>query len=402
MKRWIELALFAVSPLSALLAAPLLARGLGPDGRGDFALALAVFSLGATLGNFGQTERVGSLLRDRGSISFWPSRILVFSASTAASCVAFISMLMLGLDPKTALVVSLAIPISSLGLLLRAIAVAAGRVLLLAIQAAVPSVFRVAMLGLLFVSVGLTTYLATLVTVCTSIAGILLVRIALSASGDIQAKSLNHRGAPASEVRRDIYTCAVQGLPIVGFTLCVAVMLRADIFMLTALSTGDQVGFYAATVAITEAALAISAAFKNRMQAAVYTDDALPRVRHEGIVMVSLLGPAIVGGQLVAEPFIIHFFGSPFAPAIPAFRVLLFAAAAQMLLDCAQGLLAVLGRQRAMLATSAFGAVITIGSLAVLIPAFGAVGAAMSSLFAYSAVAATSWFLVVMSLRSGR
>ena len=55
-------------------------------------------------------------------------------------------------------------------------------------------------------------------------------------------------------------------------------MLRADVFILSALSTAQQVGFYAAAVAITESALALSAAFRNRIQAVTYSSRPLANV----------------------------------------------------------------------------------------------------------------------------
>ena len=114
--------------------------------------------------------------------------------------------------------------------------------------------------------------------------------------------------------------------------------------------------------------------------------------------MLGLALPFVVVGTLIAKPFTLAMFGDAFAPAVPALRILIFAAIALMLVDCGQGLLAVLGLRRAMFITSALGAAVTILSLCLLVGRFGAVGAALASLFAYAVVAATSWTLAAINL----
>ena len=305
----------------------------------------------------------------------------------------------LEVDPYTSLAVAATVPISSLGLTWRAEAVALGRVLLLAVQAAAPAVLRLALLAIVFTSDNLTTFTAAAVTMLTTALGILLLRWVLGRRKTAGAQSAKLGSVDRSRFLSDVRTGVAQGLPMLGFTLCGAVMFRADVFMLTALSTPEQVGFYAATVAVTESALALSAAFKNRMQATTYTAKPLANVLRELTVMSALVLPVVTVGELIAQPLTVTMFGEAFAPAVPAFRILIFAAVAQVFLDSGQGLLAVLGQRRAMFSTSALGAGITALILWLMVPRFGAVGAAMASLCAYSVVAATSWILATRLLR---
>ncbi|MDO0972829.1 polysaccharide biosynthesis C-terminal domain-containing protein [Mycolicibacterium frederiksbergense] len=378
----------------------MLARGLGPIGRGEFAIALAVFSLAATLGSFGQAERLSADLRDDVAINSRPRYFIVGCISAVAAIAAWVSVQTLGANISTANAVAVAVPIVSFGLLWRAVAVSQGKSLVLATQAAAPAIVRFLLITLIFATGGLSTFSATATTtLCTSL-GVLYLWLTLRSARPqppASAGALKPRAFFA-----DVKTGVLQGLPVLGFALCTAVSLRADVFLLNALSTPEQVGYYAATVAITESALAVSAAFKNRMQSAAYTDDPIPSVRRELLVMLAIVLPIAALGEAIAHPFTVAMFGVPFAPAVPALRVLIVAAIALMLVDSGQGLLAVLGRRREMFITSAIGAIVTLLALGLLVPHLGAVGAGIASLIAYSTVGVASWFIAVRALRSER
>ncbi|QRZ08334.1 polysaccharide biosynthesis C-terminal domain-containing protein [Mycolicibacterium austroafricanum] len=401
MRRWLELLFFAANPLLALAAAPMLARGLGPDGRGAFALAIAVFSLASTLGNFGQAERYAAALRNgrRGEKSSY--YIIAGVASVTAAIAAFLVMAVaFNAGIVTALAVATAVPVASFGLIWRAVAVSRARTLLLAFQTGGPAAVRLILLAIAFLASALTPFVATALTLFSTALGVFILWRALMRE---QAKS------PPNLVRRlsvDVRTLIPhlrvgisQGLPIVGFTLCTAIMLRLDVFVLSTLSTPAQVGYYAAAVGITESALAISAAFKNRMQAATYSTQPMRNVRRELIVMIAMVLPAVAVGEAIAHPFTVLMFGDSFEPAVPALRVLILSAVGLMLVDSGQGLLAVLGLRRPMLHSSAAGAAVTLGCLWLLVPAHGALGAAIASLLAYTMVGSATWLIATKRIR---
>lgn len=374
----------------------MLARGLGPDGRGEFALAVAVFSLASTLGNLGQAERLAADLRQTELVDMSSRYWIVGLASAVAALCTFVALQLLGSSVVTSICVSAAVPISSVGLLWRAIAVARGKVLSLAVQAAMPSVLRLALIFALFRSDSLTVFSATSATMLTTSLGVLLIAVIVD-WGKSRSSAAGHW--VGARFRDRVFSGIGQGLPVVGFALSTAVMLRADIFMLDALSTSQQVGFYAAAVAVTESALALSTAFKNRMQTAAYSATPLTKVRTELSIMLAIALPAVAFGGLVAERFTTLMFGHQFLPAVPALRVLIFAALALILLDTGQGMLAVLGLRTAMFRMSTIGAVATVIFLSLLVPKFGAVGAALASLVAYSMVAAGCWIQAIRTLR---
>ena len=54
--RGLELLLYSIGPIATLATAPILAHSLGPAGRGQYGVAIAVANLVATLGSWGQAE----------------------------------------------------------------------------------------------------------------------------------------------------------------------------------------------------------------------------------------------------------------------------------------------------------------------------------------------------------
>ena len=375
-----------------MAAGPILARGLGPEARGEFALALAVYALATSLGNFGQAERLAADLRDQStSPREGPRYFIAVSASLIAAVCAFIALRTIDVDHGTSLAVALAVPVASLGFMWRALAISRGRTLLVAAQPAVPAVLRLAALAALFYSGCLTLFGATALTMLATSIGFLTIYWRLKVSQTPAALIPIPKTSSESKFLTDLKTGLVQGLPVVGFNLNSFVIFRADIFMLNAISTRDQLGLYAAAVALTEASWAASTAFKNRMQAAAYTARPREKIRRELTVMLLLSLPVVLVCELFARQLTVIMFGESFSGAVPVMRILLVTAIALMIFDCGQGLLAVFGQRRAMFSTTAVGAVITVAALWILIPRFGAVGAALASLCAYSAVGVASW-----------
>lgn len=392
LRRWLELLLFGTPSLLALATGPILARGLGADGRGQFALALAVYAFANSLGNFGQAERLAADLRDQLTLPRdGPRYFISASASLIAAVCAFIALRTINVDTYTSLAVALAVPVASMGFMWRALALSRGRTLLVAAQPAVPAILRLAALAALFFSGRLTVFGATALTMLATSIGFLTIFWRLKVSRVPDALIAIPKTPRRLNFLADLKTGLVQGLPVVGFNLNSFVIFRADIFMLNAISTRDQLGLYAAAVALTEASWAASTAFKNRMQAAAYTARPLEKIRWELTLMLLLSLPIVLVCELFTRQLTVAMLGESFAGAVPVMRILLVTAIALMIFDCGQGLLAVFGLRRAMFSTTAVGAVITVVALWLLIPRFGAVGAAVASLCAYSAVGVASW-----------
>ena len=192
----------------------MLARGLGPDGRGQFAIALAVFSLGSTLGNLGQAERFASDLRDGSSMRVGPRYFIVVVSSLLAAVAAYIAMTATGASAYTSIAVCLAVPVASVGLMWRSVAVARGRVLLLAVQAAAPAILRLALLSIVFFAGILTTFAATALTMLTTALGVLVLYGALKRQETVGESSQKPKLFDQF-LLHDIRIGVMQGMPVV-------------------------------------------------------------------------------------------------------------------------------------------------------------------------------------------
>ncbi len=400
MRRWLELLAYATPALLALAAAPILARALGPADRGVFAIALVAFAFGQNLGNFGQAEQFAADLRNAERLRVLSKGLVTASASILAAVSAYLVLRLLEVEFCTALAVAVSIPTASFGLMLRTYAISRGDTFLLGVfEAALPAFIRLGLIILLFVAGALTVCAATVVTMFTVFLGYSLVFFIL-----VRNKYLNF--SPEPNWTRDKKTFLADlrynlagGLPAFGFKLNFLVMLRADIFILGAMSSPDQLGYYAAVSAVTDTAFAVSGAFKNRIQAAAYGKEGFKRIVRELSVLTGLLLPVVFLGVVFAEKFVRLLFGDEFSPAVPALQVLVVASVALILTDCGQGLLAVLGQRRAMFTSSLGATAIAILTSLLMVPTWGALGAAVSSLIAYSALALFSWIIAFRVIR---
>lgn len=377
-RRLVELLLFAVSPLVAFGASPVLARTLGPAERGQLAALMALGSLLVTASAFGQSEVLSdSLRRAEGRRS--ASWTIALGLSAVGALVLVIISVALRLPLGVALIAGFFVPLIVGCNLIRVEMIALASTGVLAWQAAMGAVLRLVLLILLDAFSALTLMSALVVTQATSV-------LSFGVAGWILWQHVRRGGkrsfvsrTTASELRSSLRA----GFPILVFAFLTAAILRADIVVLQASSTSAQVGLYATVVAVCEAGLALSAAFKNRIQAACYGGNPAAAVTRELRLMLWVVLVVVSVGEFVAQPFVLVLFGPPFAAAVPAFRVLLAAAFFQMFLDVFQGILTVYGKRAQLVVASTLGAVVAIATAILLSPTLGAFGAAISSLCAY-------------------
>lgn len=203
------------------------------------------------------------------------------------------------------------------------------------------------------------------------------------------------RELPNGPGNRTLRDALVAGAPVVGFGLLTAVTLRADLITLQLFSDSQQVGVYAAVVAVTQAALAISTFFRNRAQAGIASGRSGMAVWRYPLALSGLAALGILAAQILAEPLSDLLFGPAYEGAAGVMRILAVAAAMQMLLDVGQGMLIASGRRRALLSVAIVGAVVTILSLALLVPTAGAMGAAVAATVGSGASAGTALALQI-------
>ena len=310
----------------AVLTSAILARSLGPSGRGELALALAVAALALAVANAGQSERLAAELRSNrdAAVSRRISVILVGSLLVTVGTI-FMGPLF-GLSRTHAALACIWIGPLALLYTRRSVLVAEGRPRRLAYERALGSLIRFSVLVSLFFASSVKVNSAILIT-----QGAMLV-------AGIVVLGVRRGGSQIAEPDpQRLWTLFLDGLPILMFAMLTAVTLRADVIVLAHVSGIRQVGLYAAAVGITEGALAVSAAFKARMQAALYSDEPWHHIRGylRLLVLMGVLGAALTAA--LSEQIVGTILGPDFHDASGVLQIMGVSAAFQMLLDAGQG-----------------------------------------------------------------
>ena len=373
-RRTIEFLLYASGPVVAIVTTPFLARGLGPDARGLLGLILTVTAIATMLGNLGQAELLAADGRSKG-----PSRVSVgvgLAGGLVAGMLAGVVLGAAGVDPASTVIASLAIPFLVAVGLLNGLAIAARDTVRPAIGNWIAAAVRLVLIPLLAVT--------ALLSLPNAVA-ILLFGFVLGASVALLPYAPAALRLPPRPASRSLGSTLRAGSSVVAFGAITAVTLRADLFAVALLGDPVALGTYAAVVAVGQAGLALSAHFKSRVQAAAHPGtDTRRRVAAECAPLLGLCATAIIGAVFLAEPVAAALFGPEFPGSADLLRVVAFSASAQLVLDVVHGLLMVLGLRRQLVLTASIGAVTTLALLAVLVPPFGPIGAALATAVAAS------------------
>lgn len=363
----------------AMITGPLLARVLGPEGRGELSailtiLVLAPLVLDFGLGDFVARERArgtspGTVLGTAMPLALGLSLVGVMLAVPVADLV--------GQDrPVVELFVRISLlgtPLLVFGWMLIAFARGAQRWPILyrwrlinAVGGAV-LIVGLALLGLLTVQ---SAVLATMLTSLVALAASLPV---LQATGRWHLDRALVRPALAFGARSWLVMVST------------AANYRLDQAVMAAVVPSEELGHYAVAVSLT----AIAFGFVGAVNTAL-----LPRVAQEGaravprIVRVSML---VLGGSLgmlaVSAPVMVPLvFGDDFQPAVVLVAILSLGALFLGLSSVLGGALQGHGRPQDAARPQVLGLVITVVGLAFLLGPLGAIGAAIVSVVAYAAV----------------
>ena len=252
-------------------------------------VAIGVAQLVGTLGSWGQAEIFLSRFRSGTDHYRMHSRI-TWVGGFAASVVSALVMLALHLPLSAVLVTAVWVPVVTQIGLWRSVSIARSQLKPPALDGAFGAIFRVAAfatlaaLTLLTVDSALFAYQATLGLGSLLTVGLATRRSGLKAQGqEIGARAL-----------------LLSGTGIIAFNLLHAVTLRADLIVLQLVAPPTEVGLYAAPVGITGAALALSTAYRPRVQAAAFSAAPLRGILHN-CLQASCSGPSEApcsGGQL--------------------------------------------------------------------------------------------------------
>ncbi len=384
-RRLFEIGLYATGPVAIFVTAPILARGLGPEGRGELGVAQSVASFALALGAVGQAE-VYLSDRKNGSGNIQVAGRIAFLGATVTSILAAIWSLVLGVSPFVVLATVILIPLLSQSQLWRSSAIAGRRLSLPAFNNAAGAILRVVLLLALVFVAALSTASAMLAIQLSAALAALLTVGAYSFRQPREAIGKPGRGSYKDSFRR--------GLPLIAFSLLTSVTLRSDIIALQVFDDAEAVGIYAAAASLSMAVLSISGAFKTRAQGAVF--DANPRrsVRRE-LLVVGCVGSVGALGAIILSPWIVEvLLGPRFESAVPILQVLAVSCVALLVLDTVHGVLAVLGKRRIMVLVGGTGAATRLATLLVFVPSLGPMGAAISTVISYTVASLVGWIVI--------
>lgn len=362
-------------PATLLIAAPLLARVLGVEGRGETAAAVAPFLLAVTCATVGVPEAVTYFAARRPGQSraiFGRGARLVALGGILSTVlvVALAPVLSGGSESMQRLITIAAVPIVPTLLLmtLRARAMAAQRFAQVARDRAIGAVVTLTALIALTVPGRLTPTAAVVVLTCGPLAG----AVAHARPRAPKVAPTAEPGVPRGAFLRfgvSAWAGAVTGIA----------LLRLDQVVLAPLSTTAELGLYAVAVTIGEAPLILNAAIRDVMFARESTEPSASRLTTAARVSGALVTAAALALAVLSPWLLPALFGPAFRPAVGPALVMLAGIAASAAGSVAGSGLSGRGRPGLRSACLAVACAVNVVLLVLLAPRLGALGAAIAT-----------------------
>lgn len=339
------------------------------------------------VGNLGQAEL--TLASFRQSAGPKPAPNVARIAGLLAACVGLGAMIAVGIEWTLALLAALWIPLLIEVGIWRSIAVGSGDTLRPAVANGVSALGRLLLIPALAIAGLLTVEVAA-----TVLQGSIVVASIVVLAAYVFGQRLGRAGPTLRTI-----PALRSGASVVLFGAITAITLRGDLLVLQLTSSALEVGVYAAVAALGQSALSVSSYFKSRAQAAVAQSRPADLAREyllllglgaigslvvwisSGWIVQILLGPEFIGGDAVLRAYVV-------------------ASVGLMSLDFVHGVLVALGRVRILNAVAATGAVATLGALFLLVPEFGAQGAAVAVACGTWLASAVGWYVIRTALKA--
>lgn len=369
----------------------MIARALGPEGKGVIAwLAYALFVV-TTLGGLGlQSATVHTASRQQAPLRPLASAVLLASVGAALVCALVLFLLLPRLAEPVGIpreVTRLFLPLAiaaTVGLNAGGILIGTGRLLRYnVVQALTPLAWTAATVLL---------FLSSQPSIRTAI-GVWLVAQAL---GPVVTLVLVLKQAPPAREGAEVAARSLLrfGLPAYLANLAWILVLRADGFFVGALAGSAALGIYSVAVLLAEMLWqlprALNLALTPRVAAGTPAD-ALAWTLRGTRVGLALVSAGAVTLALVAGPLIRFVFGESFAPAVRPLLCLLPGMAANALAaPLSLCLTQQIGRPGIAATISLAALVLNVALNLALVPTQGALGAALASSLTYGSVAAAS------------
>lgn len=365
-------------PLAVLLTAPVLARSLGVEGRGDLAAATAPFLLGLAVCTLGLPEAVSNALARRRKISraTWATIALILTMAGAAATL-FIyfaaPMLAAGSNSEIGILMTIATAATIPGLLVALLRGTASGLELwnfVAIERGLNGLIRIVCIGALAIGHELTVVSAAAVTVSAPVlSGLVYLPLAKSTlagsdtDGFEQMPKLFSFGMKA-------WLGSVAGI----------LLMRIDQFLLLPLGGAFQLGIYSVAVNVGEVPLIINSATRE----VIFSADAAKHdnAKAGAAARITFLSSALFSGVILLPIswWLPAVFGGDFAAAIPVAIVVNFAMLIGIPGSIAGSALGARGRPELRSFAIASACFLNVVLVIFLVPMAGAMGAALATL----------------------
>jgi O-antigen/teichoic acid export membrane protein len=366
-----------IPALSALVSAPVLALSLGVAGRGQLAAATSPYLLAVTIATLGIPDALTYLVARRPHVVravVWRSAWIQALAGIVVSAIliALSSPLSGGSSQVRSLMLLTVLPMTPALLLGSLRGVASGLQLwrAIALERILSSVGKLGAFILLAAFGSLTPITGTIVVVASPLLGAIPYLSLLSRRGSSRARveDAGHGVIMSYAIR------------VWGGSLAGTLLSRLDQTLMLSLSSAEQLGYYAVAVSISEVLLIVNAAVSTVVfssDARSQDDERLGAAARISSSITVLLAAVIAFSMYAWVPVL---FGQQFSAAIPVTWVLLVAVALGNPGSVAGSSLSARGAPGARTTSLVIACIANIVGLYLLVPTFGAMGAALCTL----------------------
>lgn len=374
-------------------------RALGPDGRGQYALALNLATMIWVISHLSVEHSIARLMARREATvaelchlgSFFALVLGLFgTAATLAIGLCGREALLGDASAATVVLAAATIPFTLAGQMATALLLRMGNLRPYGWTIAVGAIVQFALVVALELGIGLSPQLAILCALIT-IAGI---AAALTAA---LARRVGWRSLTPVTERRLVRAALHVGVRLQPASVALWLNLKIDLFLVGLLATTHEAGLYSLSVNLadivfvavsTVALAALETQTKAETEAAVsYTMDFISQ--NLGVALALGLVAA-----LFAYPFIVFVYGSAWEESVLPFVLLMPAVVALAVEEPARGLLVRISPPLVISAAAAVGLVLNVGLNFLLIPAVGISGASLASVLSYWVAAGLMLYLL--------
>jgi O-antigen/teichoic acid export membrane protein len=373
---------------SLFLLSLVAARALGPEGRGQYALALNLATMVWVVTHFSVEQSVARMLARREATIVELCRLsslFVLTLGLLGTAVA----LAIGIPARgsmlgdatvgTVALAAATIPFTLAGQMATALLLRTGELRAYGWIIALASIVQLGLVVALEIGVGLTPALAMVGALAT----IALMAIALAA---VLAKRVGLRALVPGATVPLIRSALRVGLRLQPASVALWLNLKIDLLLVGLLTSAHQAGIYSLsanladivfTAVSTIGLAALEAQTRADEEAATaYTADFIS----QNIGLAALLG---IAAALVAYPFIVFAYGSEWEASVVPFVLLMPALVALAVEGPSRDLLIRIAPPTVISAAAAAGLALNIGLNFALIPAIGIAGASIASVLSY-------------------